>query len=441
MRRDPFLDVIRVGAILLVVGQHWLMPVLSATGDTLTTGNALTTPGWWLLTWLSQVMPVVFFAGGAANAHSYRTAAGPREWLAGRLGRLVLPVLPLAAVWVGLPNTMLALGFPAQPVDLAGGITAQLLWFLVVYLAVVLLTPLMVKAHGRFGAWTLLPLAAGAVLVDAVRFAGLTEAGYLNAVLVWLAVHQLGICYANGLFEFGSRLGYWALAAAGFGTTALMVACGPYAPSMIGMPGAPVSNMSPPAAVLLPLALGQLGLLLLARPWLSRLDGPTARALGARSTTVYLWHMPALVVVAGVAVLGFGYRTPDPGSVAWFAAAPVWLGCATLVLTGLVNVFGRAETLRLGGVPAGSRVVTGTVITALGLLGLTVRGFSPDGPGLFDGPVPWAAMVVAGLVVGLWDDREWAARYGRATHFRLIRLPALPRPLVPAPRRARPARR
>ncbi|WP_051386260.1 acyltransferase family protein [Actinokineospora inagensis] len=410
-KRDPFLDVLRVGAVLLVVFQHWLMPVLSTDGRTLVTGNALATPGWWVVTWLSQVMPVVFFAGGAANTHSYRAAVDKRGWLASRLRRLVIPVLPLAGVWVVLPDLLLRLEVPPQPVDIAGGITAQLLWFLVVYLIVVALTPVMVKAHERFGAWVVVPLAAVAVLVDVVRFAGLPEAGFANAVVVWVAVHQIGICYADGLLERGRRF-HAAMAVAGYGTVALMVACGPYALSMIGMPGAPVSNMSPPAAVLLPLAVGQLGLLLLARPVLNRLAGPTLTALGTRCTTIYLWHMPALVVVAGVTVMGFGYHTPEPGTVAWFAAAPMWLGCAALVLATLVRVFGRFETGGGRAVPSTRDTTAGFVTAAGGLLGLTVHGFGPDGPGLFDGPVPWAVLILTGVALCTRSARvpepEWA---------------------------------
>ncbi|WP_018684130.1 acyltransferase family protein [Actinokineospora enzanensis] len=405
MRRDPFLDVLRVGAVLLVVLQHWLMPVLhlGGTGDVLEAGNALTTPGWWLLTWVSQVMPIVFFAGGAANLYSFRKATSTRAWLAGRLRRLVLPVVPMAAVWVLLPQVLLTFGVPAQPVDLAGGVAAQLLWFLVVYLLVVLATPLMAAAHGRFGPKVLLPLAGLAVLIDVVRFAGLPEAGFLNAAVIWIAVAQLGLCYADGHLDRLTRRGYAAMAVLGYTAVTLMVACGPYALSMIGMPGAPMSNMSPPAAVLLPLAVGQLGLLLLARPLLNRLAGPWLGVLGARCTTIYLWHMPALVAVAGVSVLGFGYHTPEPGTAAWFLAAPLWLGATGLVLAGLVRVFGRFEAMGGNAVPGSLRLVVGYVAALGGLLGLTVHGFSPDGPGLFDGPLPWAALVFTGVALALRD--------------------------------------
>lgn len=83
--RDPFIDLLRVLGMALIVFQHWTIPVLDYDGHRLTTGNALATPGVWVVTWLSQVMPLVFFAGGAANAISFRRAAGPAPaWQADR---------------------------------------------------------------------------------------------------------------------------------------------------------------------------------------------------------------------------------------------------------------------------------------------------------------------------------------------------------------------
>lgn len=406
-QRDTFLDVIRAGAILAVISQHWLMPVLSYTGGHLATGNALTTPGWASITWLSQVMPLVFFAGGAANFLSLRRAVSTRAWLAARIGRLLLPVLPLAAVWLVAPPLLRDFGAPEQPVEIAGAIAGQLLWFLAVYLLTVLATPLMAMAHRRWGLAVPAALGVLAVLVDVVRFDAFGLFGYVNAVFVWLAVHQLGFHYAEGRLGSLTRRGAIALSATGFGATALMVAVGPYPLSMIGMPGAPVSNMSPPTAVLLTLAVGQIGLVLAIRPQLRALAArpPIAaalRAINPRFMSVYLWHMPALVIVAGVSVLGFGYATPEPGSLRWLAAAPLWFAAAGLVLIGLLRVFGRFEIRSApGGSPAPTRwLVTAALLGSLGLLGLAARGFTtPPGGNLLEGPVPWVALVLSSAVL------------------------------------------
>ncbi|WP_370946964.1 acyltransferase [Amycolatopsis sp. cg5] len=404
MHRDKFLDVVRAGAILAVVGQHWAMPVLSYADGRLATGNALATPGWWVVTWLSQVMPLVFFAGGAANLMSLRRANSSRDWLAKRVRRLVLPVLPLMALWLVIPDVLLEWGIPKQPVEVAGAIAAQLLWFLAVYLLTVLITPLMAAAHRRFGLAVPAVMAGAAIGVDVARFADFGLVGFANAVFVWLAVHQLGFFYAEGGLGALNPRKALALSGAGFGITALMVAFGPYPASMIGMPGAPVSNMSPPTVLLFFLAVGQIGLLLALKPKLLAFAanpaiGRSLDWLGARFMSIYLWHMPALVVVAGITVYGLGYATPEPGSVLWLAVTPPWLAGIGIVLALLLKVFSRFEATGKTTATAGTpQLVLAALLASGGLLGLAAHGFTtPSNP--LDGPLPWVALTIAGYAL------------------------------------------
>ncbi|MFE0025554.1 acyltransferase [Amycolatopsis sp. NPDC059021] len=404
--RDIFLDVIRAGAILAVVAQHWIMPVLSYSNGRLETGNALATPGWWALTWLSQVMPLVFFAGGAANLISLSRAESPRSWLATRIRRLMLPVLPLMAVWLVVPDVLRGLGVPDQPLQIASAIAAQLLWFLAVYVLIVLLTPLMVAAHRRWGLRVPLVMVAAGVLVDIARFNDLGLIGYANAVFIWVAVHQLGFHYVDGRLGSLGKRGALALSAAGFGITALMVAFGPYPASMIGMPGAPVSNMSPPTVLLAFLAIGQIGLLLAFKSQLTRFASrPTPAAalgwIGPRFMSVYLWHMPALIVVSGITVYALGYSTPTPGSIEWLAITPVWAAGCAAVLGLLLRAFGQFESIRDRTVSTArlpQLVVAGLLVPG-GLLGLAAHGFAPLSDGIAHGPVPWVALAAAGFLL------------------------------------------
>ncbi|WP_066365690.1 acyltransferase family protein [Herbidospora mongoliensis] len=396
--RDPFVDVLRVLGMVLVVVQHWTMPVLIDRGGDLVTGNALASVP--LVTWISQVMPLVFFAGGAANYLSWVSKPQSAEkWIGKRVVRLGWPVLPLIAVWLPLPYLLGALGIPAQPLDVASRLVGQLLWFLAVYLLAVVTTPLLARLDAR----VLLPLlAAGAFAVDWVRFSGFEAAGYLNVAFVWLAVHQIGFLYAQG--RLGALTGRRALtlAAAGFGLTAAMVIAGPYPASMIGMPGSP-SNMAPPSAVMLAVFAGQLGLALWARERLNRaLPAPVLRWLAPRMMTFYLWHMTALITVGGVAFLGFGAQTPEPWSATWWMLLPIWLGWLALVLTVLTALFGRFEAAP----PTSStplRTVTAVGLSAAGLLTLTVTGFTP---GTF---VPAAGSAALALGMALLLRRRAAA--------------------------------
>ncbi|TMR08579.1 acyltransferase [Nonomuraea turkmeniaca] len=395
--RDPFIDLLRVLGMALIVFQHWTIPVLSYDGVGLTTGNALGTPGVWVVTWLSQVMPLVFFAGGAANAISFgRSAADAPRWLAARLRRLAWPLLPLAAVWIPLPHVLLTFGVPEQPLEVGARLTGQLLWFLAVYLIAVMAVPYALRLHERYGWRVPAALAAGAVVTDVVRFsAGFEAVGYLNVVFVWLAVHQLGFFYAEGRLR-RPRCS-WALSLGGFGAAALLVAYGPYPGSMIGLPGAEVSNMAPPTLAMLAVGAGQVGLAVLLRPWLVRL--PTGRLLawaGPRIMTVYLWHMPALFVVTGLVVVLVGIDTPAPGSAFWWAGWPIWFGLLCLAMWPLTKMFARFETppaLPYGTAGWGGTLAAATLVGG-GVLTLTVGGFAPGG-----GPFLAVLAVLGGLLM------------------------------------------
>lgn len=396
--RDPFIDVLRVLGMAAVVFQHWTIPVLSFDGSRLTTGNALATPGVWMITWLSQVMPLVFFAGGAANAISFgRAPHGGPQWLVVRLRRLAWPLLPLAAVWLPLPHLLLMLGVPAQPLETGAKLTGQLLWFLAVYLMAVAATPYLLRLHARHGLRVPVALTAGAALTDVLRFStGFEALGYLNIVFVWLAVHQLGFLYADGRLTRGAPA-RWLMAAGGFGAAALLVAFGPYPGSMIGLPGAEVSNMAPPTLAMLAVSVGQIGLAALLRPWILRL--PIRRPLawaGPRMMTAYLWHMPALFVVTGVVVVGMRLDTPTPGGAFWLAGWPVWLTLLGLTMWPLLKGFARfEEPLALPyGKATWSSALAATGLVAGGVLALTVAGFAP---GLT--PVLAVLAILGGLLV------------------------------------------
>ncbi|PYF99785.1 Acyltransferase family protein [Georgenia satyanarayanai] len=405
--RDRFVDLLRLGAMALVVLQHWLMPVLSLEGDVLRTANAFAADWVWPVTWLSQVMPLVFFTGGAAAGLSLRRRAGGPSWSARRLHRLAVPVLVLAAVWLPLTPLLTAAGLPAQPVHTAARYTGALLWFLALYSVVTVLAPPLVRLAARSRGADVVALAAGAVLVDLARF-GLgapEELGWANVVLVWVAVHQIGVHYAAGRLWW--LRGSWALAVAlgGFAVVALAVATGPYPPSMIGMPGDAVSNMGPPTAVLLALAAGQLGLALALRPAaLAFAERPGVGAavdrLGGVVMTAYVWHTPALALVGGVALLGLGLSTPEPFSPAWYLGLPLWLGALSAVLVAALRVLGRVERRPAPPSTAGAaRLAAATLLVSGGLLGLTLTGFAPA-PGL-GAAGPWTATlaVATGLLV------------------------------------------
>src|SRR5690625_1792180 len=231
--RDRFVDVLRVFAIGLVVLQHWRMPVLSYDDGRLITDNAFAGPGGWAVTWVSQVMPLVFCAGGAASAMSLdgrrrrRLSTGRPldtvEWVSARIRRLAMPVIPLMAVWLPLPYLLGVLSVPQAPVHLAAGLVGRLLPVLAVCVLITAASPWFLRLRDRCRGAEVVVMVVAAVAVDVIRFsvlhgvgdASATALGYVNLVLVWGAIHQIGMHYASGSLRSLRGARAWGLAAGG----------------------------------------------------------------------------------------------------------------------------------------------------------------------------------------------------------------------------------
>ena len=352
--RDRYLDLLRVGSIATVVLGHWLMLTITVSGGRVRAGNALAAvPAAQLLTWVFQVMPIFFLVGGAAHAAALRSLRqrGGRypEFVAARLRRLLAPTAVFLTAW-----TAVAVVTEGAGVQTSGGLVAlmtrtvvQPLWFLGVYLGIVGLAPAMYAAHRRWGAAVPVALVLAAGALDAVRLIGGVEAvGALNVALVWLAAHQLGYLYAEkGLLT--RRVGA-IMAGTGIAATGLLtVVLGWYPISMVGLPGAPVSNMNPPTLALVAHGAWLTGLVVLARGpvtrWLRRPRVWTAVvAANGVVMTVFLWHLTALFVLAEAWVLVDG-PLPAAGTAGWWLLRPFWLGLLIVVLVPLVAAVRRFE--------------------------------------------------------------------------------------------------
>lgn len=345
--RDRYVDFLRAFSILVVVLGHFFIAVAFAERGRVFVENAVgRTSGLWLLTWVLQVMPLFFFVGGFANLVSWK--GDYASFLRGRLRRLLKPFAVFVVVWA-----VLQVGFHLA--DVGRGDVLRLsrlpfgpLWFLAVYLGVVALAPAMLALHRRAPWLTVLTLANGIVVVDALRFVlAVRSIGWLNLALVWLFVHQLGFFYADGRLAAWSKGRLVALAAVGLVGMAALTNLGPYPRSMVGVDHEAISNMSPPTLCIAFLALWQIGLAMLCRPavtrWLGRRRAWSAviAANGVIMTT-FLWHLTGLL--AAIVLLEALGLAPEPDTnAAWWLTRPVWIVVPLLLTAALVAVFRRFE--------------------------------------------------------------------------------------------------
>lgn len=417
---------------MVVVLGHWLVADVhwvesgGPGGELIETSSLHEVPAMWPLTWFFVVIPLFFFVGGYANRRSWqgtvRRGEGYATFVDRRVHRVLAPAGLYVAVLASVGILLDALG--GLGIRALGGLFFQPLWFLGAYLFVVALTPVTLAAHRRFGAGDLVLLLLLIAACDLGSFAlGVPAVGYVNVLLVWLFMHQLGYQQVD---EALTRPVAASMALGGALACGLLVGMGPYSASMVGVPDGPVGNMHPPTLAMAALGVAQVGIALLLRDPLSRwLARPRVWGVvvivNLSVLSIYLWHQTALAI-AGRLALPLGYPDPLPGSAWWWAARLLWLVVPGMVLVGIVALVGRAERVaaptpvRRGPITAG----VATVAVALVCIGfLALAGSSATEPfaaGQSLGPVtasPGLGLVaLAGAAALFWGLRRWAPSGG-----------------------------
>ncbi|AKS34015.1 acyltransferase family protein [Mycolicibacterium goodii] len=300
--RDRAVDVARLAALVAVMFGHCALLLATIDSTGVRVGNILgALPALAPVTWILQVMPLFFLAGGAAGTYSWRAGTPWGGWLLTRAQRLCRPVFWYLAAWV-LTLAVVHLTLGAESAEALGRECVALLWFLGVYLVVLAFVPVLTRlSSGRAVAGLLTALVALAAAFDGLRFAlGSPAAGTANLVVVWLIPVVIGVAYARRLIRPGIAL---AVAASALAGQVLLALIGPYDVSLVVTGTERVSNVSPPTL-----------LLALHCTWLSCLFVAMARGVGrwaqrprvwhvvavgnGGAMTLYLWHIPVIAVAA-----------------------------------------------------------------------------------------------------------------------------------------------
>ena len=351
--RDRYVDFLRAFSITAVVIGHWISAVIRVQEGNIITYNAVgTISGMWILTWVMQVMPLFFFVGGFSNLVTIEALQRRGESIAAfykkRAVRLLRPTLIFVVTWIVI------LGLVALLMENAGVYikksTAVVgpLWFLIVYLCIVVITPLMVWLHRKIRLGTLVILASFIVLVDIAGIGfGLSWLRWANVAFVWLFVHQIGFFYADGSLVRRPKSFHIAMAVIGLAGLFILTNSGVYPKSMVGTGLEEISNMNPPTVCIAVLTIWLVGLAMLLRTplnrWLRRRQPwITVITVNTIIMTLYLWHLTAFTIVFFLLYpLGL-WRFAD-GSLLWWLVRPVWIILPALVLSIFIGIFSRFE--------------------------------------------------------------------------------------------------
>ncbi|HEY0696911.1 MAG TPA: acyltransferase [Micromonospora sp.] len=366
--RSRYLDLLRSLAIVRVVVYH--------------------VTGWAGLTLVFPAMSVMFAVAGSLMAASLdRCRIAERSGLSAvgrRLRRLLPSLWVVAAVFV--PAMLVAGGVPVSwrlvfwlvplgdlPANEWGTIALGTLWYLRDYLWFVLLSPVALRLFRR---WPLPTLVAPYLLLVAVE-SGLLETGdaVVRDVGLYFGAWLLGFAHHDGLLRRWSRPAL--LAVAGVAATAggLWLLTHP-GDRGYDLNEVPLGNaLWSGAFILVLLGLAPTGLPRLAR------SGPVDRAvtlLNRRALTVYLWHMPAIVLLTPL--LGrVGWTHNDPvGLTVRLTAVLVCVGLAVLALGWVEDLAGRRRPVLL---PGGSTDRTPSVPASPSAPNSAGAPASPSAPG------------------------------------------------------------
>ena len=351
--RDRFIDLLRVTAILVVVAGHWLV-LLPSVHEGLAAGRPLyqVDPRFWPLTWVFNVLPLFFFAGGFANYTSIAAGGRGGGFLARRGRRLLLPTFAFGLVWLVLEALMqgLRLGEPGLLRGLRLGQTTPFepLWFLAVYLAVVLTSPATLRLHLRFGWGAPLAMLAATGLSDLAAWrSGAAWLLLANLAFVWMLPHQLGYLYAEGRLRALPPRTLWLIAAGALVLTAALTSLpfytrnlldGTFAVLGVAAPTLPVASLSISMIAVALAARGSLETVLRRRrAWL------LVRSVNGVVMTLFLWHMTAYFAVL-VALVALGVPLPQRPDVTWWLERPLYLLLPAAALLPLVRLFAPLET-------------------------------------------------------------------------------------------------
>lgn len=425
--RELSADLYRVLAVVIVVMGHWLLSAVTLRDGRFGYNEVLVMLPWtqWL-TWFFQVVPVFFVVGGYANAaswtHWYDNGGAPRDWLRHRVVGILGPTTAYVASILIVATVVGAIVRPGTLLAMPMWVVALHLWFVPVYLAVVAMTPIAVAAQRRWGIRVPIGLAAAVAIIDVISIYGpLAAIRPVNYALCWATIYQLGVTwYVGGFRRHRAAL----LAAAAAVVLATVIPLGLYPVSMIGVPGQPIQNTSPPTVALLALAGLQAGTLIAAAPavtgWLRRARWRHLLTVANdNSLALYLWHMVPVVVVALVGYPSKLLPQPDLGSSQWWWWRLAWVAILAVAAAGELALLWRARSVFARNLPtlevrmprswSVPLLAVGAAMSAFALWRFAGHGFAPGGRF----PVASAVLFTVGVLISALHPSGGLARRGR----------------------------
>ena len=196
----------------------------------------------------------------------------------------------------------------------------------------------------------------------------------------------------------------------------LLTEYGPWPRSLVGVPGADVSNTTPPHLPLLALAALQYGMVRIVeaplRNWLGGVRAWAATiVINGMIMTVFLWHSTVMMLMFGVGILldGLGL-VARPGSGEWWLVKLVWIAIFAFVLVPVVALVSRWERpAAIGTAPSALRLVAGSLLMGFGLA-MMAHGGVVDGESGSLNVIALSLPLAGAFIAGMFPRRSSNSR-------------------------------
>ncbi|GLZ41058.1 hypothetical protein [Actinokineospora sp. NBRC 105648] len=396
-----FLRVVSLSAVVLAESVLAFGPLLAARPGAL-----------WPLTWVLQLVPLFFFAGGDSNLLAWRAAladgSGYGGYLAARVCWLIRPVLAFVTAWLVVPLSLDLVDASDASVDAFGRLIAQPLWLLGLYLLVVGVTPVLYWLHRRLPVVT--PVAQLVTVAGLGLFGSGIGAAYAGGIVLAALFAQLSFHYADGTFAALPRRALLAVAAGAAVCLVLLTTVGGHDKELMAEPAGTASFVPSALGVLL---IGLVQVCLVVLPRADRVKSiahsrpaEAVRFVRAAPMTVYLVYLCAMLLLAGI--IGAASTAGLPTTAGDWLVRPSTLLALALLGVPAVLAFVLFEwrapahpgALRAGE-PRASRwdsvaAAIGTGYGALGTIGFAVSGLTGThhGTALFGLPTDPMASII-----------------------------------------------
>jgi hypothetical protein len=368
------IDVARVLALVLVVVGHLTLAVVDREEGGLRGANLIALHPGWAAVAVAAPMPIFFAAAGWANATSSALSAAPR------LRTLVGAAAVVVIVWsAAVVVAQVVAGAPGIVAD-GARIATQPVWFLAVYLPFVAGGRHLARAAARRPGAVIGGCLGVLAVLDVARFVldapeWLGWPGFFVAWgVAWLAGAWWRDRVERGEFH-EQRTGAMLAIGAGAVAIVLVQTCG-YSPALIDAVDGARSNTTPPTLYTATVALAQVGVLLVAASLLDaagRRWRPLWDRSGEAAAGVYLWHLTALTLCAGV--IAIGLPVPERLTAAWWWTRPIWWAAVITVALGFVTATAAVQARsRRSAQPSLRWALTGIVFATAGAGLVGLRG-------------------------------------------------------------------